>query len=484
MTTQRVVVLHRPAVAGGMLPLAIAAVLAVFAVALPFLWPVLVRQEWTVLLPIITATAIVVAFLLALRAVGRISFLEIGVVYTGVVYLYCVYAPVRYVLNGYSYSPWTDNRLIAYEPAPHELARVTWWYVLYLLCFCVAYLLVRPRIEAMRVTVKKAPDLAMFIVIAGLLISIRVLMAGLGMMYDIHAASYIEEYAVIQRLPHLLRQFVGWYLGSEQTLQVLFVLALLCHYRRTRWLLFTILGMWTVVKVSQTGGRVSLFFLLIAAATSYALLVQRLRLKFVLLASVAGLVALAVLGVLRADRQAALDTAAVTHSTSEFEFIFGNAVDLAYIQHAERAFVGKTTLYFADIAAVVPQQFVPFVKTSAAEWYASTYYTIYYNAGGGLAFGVISESIVGHGWPELIWRGAFLGVLFALLQRRIMRNPVPFWFLTVYVWMTVWCYQTVRNTTFGMLMPFIQRVIVPIIAVQFLTIIFRERLLRAPSRPA
>ena len=49
---------------------------------------------------------------------------------------------------------------------------------------------------------------------------------------------------------------------------MLFVLALLCHYRRTRWLLFALLGAWTVMKLSQTGGRANLFFLFVAVATS------------------------------------------------------------------------------------------------------------------------------------------------------------------------------------------------------------------------
>jgi hypothetical protein len=474
----RVAVVHRSILNSVPLLAAVSAV-AAFALAVPFIGPMLARQQWTVLLPIITATVIAGAFLFSLRRIGPISYLEIGVVYTGVVYLYGIYAPLRYVLNGYSYAPWTEARILACDPSPGQLARVTWWYVLYLLCFCAAYLLVRPRVEVTRVVVKKTPDLAMFVVIAVLLAAIRVLMAGLGLVYDIHATSYIEEYAVIQRLPHLVRQIVSWYLGSEQTLQMLFVLALLCHYRRTRWLLFAILGAWTVMKLSQTGGRANLFFLFVAVATSYALLVRRLRLRTVLLAAVAGLVASLVLGVLRSDREAAMDPAGVTHSNTEFEVIFGNAVDLAYLQHAERAFVGHPTLYLADIAAVVPQQFVPFLKTSAAEWYAGTYYTIYYNAGGGLAFGVVSESIVGHGWPDLIWRGALIGLLLALLQRRMMRNPVPFWFLLVYVWTTVWCYQTVRNTTFGLLMPFLQRVIVPFIAVEILTVLLRVRTRRA-----
>jgi|GEM_PF-4516627 len=483
MTTQRIVVIQRHGL-GGLGPLLIAIAILTGMLLLPFAWPLLVRQESTVMAPIITATAIVAAFMLALRRRGPVSYLEIGVVYTGIAYLYCVYLPLRFVLDGNTYSPWTDGRIVGLGPTPSQLATVTWFYVIYLLCFSVTYLLVRPPVAVSRVTVEKPPDTAMFVVIAALLASIRLIMAAIGTVYNTHAASYIEEYAVIQQLPHLVRQFVAWYLGSEQTLQMMFVLALLCHYRRTKPLLFAILAIWVAVNLSRPGARVTLFFVLLAAAISYERLIRRIRLRTLLVAAVAGLIVSMAIGVLRADRGAGMNLTEVTHTYTEFEGIFANAIDLLYIKHAEGAFIGHPTLYLADVIGVVPQQFVPFTKTSAADWYASTYYPAYYNAGGGLAFGVVPEAIVGHGWSDLIWHGALVGLAFALLQKRMMRSPVPFWFLTVYVWMTVWSYQTMRNTTFGLLMPFLQRVVVPIIVVYLLTNLARVRGRRASLAPA
>lgn len=470
MTTQRIV-LQRHDLRGILLLAAAFTFIPAACLAVPFLSPLLTSDQWAVLLPVLAATAILIGFIVALRTYGPVSFLEIGVVYAGCVYAYGTYTMIRYMLNGFTLPDWTDSRMFVFNPAPGELGRLTWLYTLYLVSFCVVYYAARPARETPRAEVRDEPDKTMFIITALFLVVVRTGVAVVTSLYHLHAETYIEEYAAIQHLPRLPRQLFSWLLGSEQTLQIMFMLALLCHYRRRRWPLLTILGLWTLLNLFRPGARTALFFLLLAVAVGFERIVRCIRLRTLLVAVCVGFVVYLAMGIKRAQREEGEGKIEITHSYSEFEGIFANAVDIAYGAQAEGAFRGQPKLYFGDVIATIPQQFVPFQKSSAAEWYAQTYYTAYYAAGGGLAFGIVSEALVGYGWPELIWRGALIGIVFALIHRRVMRGSVSFWMLTLYVWSTVWCYQTVRNTTFGLLMLFVQRMFVPFVAVKALSML-------------
>ena len=92
--------------------------------------------------------------------------------------------------------------------------------------------------------------------------------------------------------------------------------------------------------------------------------------------------------------------------------------------------------------------------------------------------------MTGHGWPEMIWRGALVGVALALMQRALARRKVSAYFFMVYIWLMVWSYLTVRTGTFALLMLMMYRLAVPIAAVAFLSVLLRRarRVVRPEAR--
>jgi len=68
-----------------------------------------------------------------------------------------------------------------------------------------------------------------------------------------------------------------------------------------------------------------------------------------------------------------------------------------------------------------------------------------------LAFGTISESILGGGWLDLLGRGAFLGFILAQVHRYYATHHTTLWRFIFYVWVTVLSYQLFRGTTFYLL---------------------------------
>ena len=72
--------------------------------------------------------------------------------------------------------------------------------------------------------------------------------------------------------------------------------------------------------------------------------------------------------------------------------------------------------------------------------------------GMGLAFGAVSEAVIGWGWPETRRARRSAGRSVALLRRKIeSRRGSSFWWFVFGVWLSVMIYHSVRNTTFSFL---------------------------------
>jgi hypothetical protein len=48
----------------------------------------------------------------------------------------------------------------------------------------------------------------------------------------------------------------------------------------------------------------------------------------------------------------------------------------------------------------------------------------------------------------LIWRGLLVGWAFAYIYRRFVTGTNSFWEYAFYLWVTIFCYQAFRTTTF------------------------------------
>jgi hypothetical protein len=432
--------------------------------------------HWVVVGPLLAIFVVATGFILYLRSIeGKLPYFEIGAFYAAVTALYAAYPLLQYVLRGYDY-PRGDYRMVALRFRPDTFGLMGWWYVLYLFCFCVAYVLVRgTRPVEGRFEVSR-PDTTTIVSIVILLAAARMFFVVLGLFFDMSGSSYLDSYLVIQRLPLFVRQIAAQVQGIGLTLQIMFVIALTCAKRRSfRIILIVYLALTTLSHLIWPGGRIHLLALLIAAVAAHHLTVRRVPFRWAAVAAAAGFALLILLAALRS--QAGTPYGHISDrfaDHTEFEVIFGNAVDLKYLQHASGFFLDKPNLYWAGLFAFIPQQFLPIVKDTSGGWYARTYYLDYFQSGGGLAFGVLAEGVVGHGQSEMLWRGALVGIVFGLLHRLLGRRRLSLYGFIFYIWVTVWSYQTVRNGTFGMLVMVAYHVIAPFLAVAVLGFLLRR----------
>lgn len=407
------------------------------------------EENRPVILPILTTIVTAAVFLWVLRLRnGSIPIFEIGMIYLAVVVLYTLYPLAGYIINGCTYTAFNDNRLFYAQPTPEEIGTLGWYHVIHLVSFVVVYLLVRIRLPRGSLGFKM-PDRTSFLILVGLYLMITLFSLFLSAAYGFTKVSYIESYLLQKGLPFGLAQVAGLLSGARLTVELAILACLFNKYRKYWVLIFAWLGWIALETYIQAGSRTEFVMLVIAAAMMYHYLVRRIRLVSLAIGGFLLLTLFVSYGLLRMGWFFSETTEFYNPFAyaGEFEVIFANAYDFLY-RLSGTAIELPPGFYLTDLVTMIPRQLLPFDKISLSEWYVNIFYPTYADMGGGLAFGTISESILGGGWLDLVIRGAALGLILAQIHRFCLSHRPSFWIFVFYVWLSVQMYQSFRHTTF------------------------------------
>jgi hypothetical protein len=432
--------------------------------------------------PVISAVIAILSTALLFLAVlrrreGATPVFQIGGLYGVMVTLYGAYPLVVYLANGGRYSVNQDLRLYLAQPTPVEMARLGWWYAIYLAVFAAMYLLMTSGVATRCRLSDKRPPRGLVAVVLLLFVVIHLVLLGFKLTFAMNPTTYSEGYLVVQQLPRLARQMFSKASMMLPTLQLLLLTLWFTNYHRNRKYIIGFLTVVAYLQLAQGGSRTILFLVFLAAVMLYHHLVRPMTLRLSVIGGSVALFLFLLLGVLRygVTYDELVSGNQDFDRSSEFEAVMGNAYDLMYLRDAAGEFLGKPALYLGDFAALVPQQLLPFEKTNASLWYLDRYWPEVAAAGGGMAFGVVSEAIVGHGWYELIWRGVLVGFVFGCVHRYLASRRIGYVGLLFYVWMFVWSYQTIRATTFHLVQAVVYTLLAPLIVVWVVHYLVRFR---------
>jgi hypothetical protein len=413
-----------------------------------------------VLAPMAAAALIVGLFLSTMaRRTGAVPLDDLGFWHVGAVSLYVLLPLGIFLVLGMQYTPLNDLRLYLAHPSPGLVARVAWYHVTYLAAVAAVYLWVSrgtlpPGGRVVRITGELA--LAALLVWQGC----ELFFAGLGLFYQLSAASYLDSYVVVQRLPLFARQLYRLVSGIRVVASLMVLAWLFADFRKRRWLLAVWLAFVGVETVLAGGSRTAFMMLLVGSFILYHRMVQPVRLWVAATVAALGLGAFTALGIWRQAKTEEYWGGApfVTGvSSGEFDAVFANALDLEVRRNGHEFAIRSPTLYLSEIFATVPSQLLPFDKTDLGNWYMSTFYPESYERGEGFAFGAVAQSLVGLGWIELLLRGALIGAVFGWLTRWYARHRDRAWSMVVYLWFTVLSYQAFRNSTGAIFSMFLQQ---------------------------
>jgi oligosaccharide repeat unit polymerase len=454
--------------------------LTLLAVVLAFIATLDTRTLF-VTVPLGVGVLIVGVFLLVLwrRRDGTIPWFEIGAVYVAVVTLYLSYPLIGFLALNRTYTPLNDARLYMMQPEADDMGRIGWLYVCHLLGFAVTYLLVRGRLHAERISLNR-PALSIVVAVVAVYLSIEAFEMFVGLFYNTSSDTYFESYLVARRLPILLAQLFNHLNGMKYVLSLMLLATLFSRYPASRLLIVGWLAAVAVITVTRLGNRTELVLLLVSATMMYDTLVRPIRPRLVTAVAACGLVGFVAFGAMRNGMSLSGDGVNPFSYSTEFESLFANAVHLDHVRPTlERL---PPAFYLSDFAAVIPQQLAPFTKIDRADWYVNTFFPEYAQAGGGLAFGTISEAVLTGGWLGALAAGAALGFCFAKIHRCFVRRASNFWVFVLYVWVTTLSYQSFRNGTFALLVLFLYRFVFAVIFVNLLAALLRPAMQR--TRPA
>lgn len=264
---------------------------------------------------------------------------------------------------------------------------------------------------------------------------------GLAIFFSRERGTYTDEYLFILGLPTLVIQA----LNIVSAMFYLCAWGLFAYYLTNGRKLFAVgllvatLLYFLVTSEARSG------LVLIAAAffVIWDHFVRRFSALTIAAMAVTGLVVFLVLGLLRGGMLDINDAA----GRSEFMAVFVTALDVQQLHIAGSTLDMNVSMLVSDLFRLIPQQLLSSEKIDPATWYVSNFYPAYGEGGGGLAFGMLSEAILGGGAFNAFLRGLTLGGIVSLVLNFLTRRT-SVWHMLIYIWLFVSLYQCFRDTTF------------------------------------
>jgi hypothetical protein len=403
-----------------------------------------------VLLPAIVVLNLFVLFVAALKnRDGRLPVFELGTVCAVITSLYATIPLLGFWLEGLVWSPLSDARLYDHPPTEGDLVGIAWRYVVYFASFVLAYLWLRGRVSFPLAPVNmdratEAVVVATFLTFAGFFLALQIVF---GVSLNTSYASVREGAARLPAdLPPVIQQIAGYGEGVLLVSKLCLLVIFLRRWSSPRWRL-ALLG-WVAFEVvtaaTRMGSRRDAAMLVIASVLLYHQLVKPLKTWQAIAGGLAFLLGLLAFGFARDLGGEAASWAAA----NEFQILFGNACDLLVRVRSGQLEI-PPQLHFNELLMLVPsrlQSWLPFPVLDPSDWYLDVLGIR--GTGVGLMFGVIAQSIIGGDWVELVARGTVLGLCFAGIHRWSSRRAYSLWVLVFYVYLCLWCYYTIRATTF------------------------------------
>lgn len=419
------------------------------------------EAQFPVFTPGYAALYVFVAFgWLLYRRVGNDVFGEIGFLFLGLALAYTILPAFTFLALDLDFATGPWESLAQLLPESSELARHLWRHVLFMVAVALGYLCLpkgagspgRERPNTQRQD--RQISFALLIVICIAIASIFALSAPVE--------SYIDHYTRFDHLSSGLRALVYVLLMLKTSAYYILLTLLFGDFRRNRLL---IVGAIVAIAGYETayslGSRIETLSILLATACLYHHRVRPISLKAGTLALVAIATLFSVIEVIRSlefDVADARNLVAAEGATPAAEF--GAVFFTGFHLYGERAAGSlppiEWPMFINDVLALIP--FVDHVEWNPMYWYARHYYpdaTVPPQT-----MGPIADSAIWGGEVDLFFRGALVGLWYAMLMRWYLRRRDLWWATVIYVYLFATCVLTLKYSVFYQLGP-LTRILLP-----------------------
>lgn len=405
-----------------------------------------------VALPAAVVATLTTLFLFTIwRRSGELPVFEIGTVFAVIMALYSIVPAVNFISGGPGWTSLSDGRLLFYNPQSREVGDFLWRYVALVAGFVTAYLKARGRnlgpLEAPVVPDKWASGVlfALFVACWGYQRTIEYIFG--IVLSPSYLGGGLQAYAEYYNTPYFVQQVTHNVVGAMLAIKLCLIGLLLLHWR-SAWARVLVIG-WIAAEIAMSfanmGSRTYMALLVFGTLLLYHRLVFRLRPWMAIAGAVVMLSGFVIYGAMRdwggSITGAYQQDARVWTANNDFQTMFGTAYDVEMTRTRVGLGAVPWQVYVSDLYLLIPSQFLPFDKIEPSTWY----YTLIASPTSQM-FGIISQSVVGFGWPELLLRGLVLGFVFAKLHRWYVIRSRSYWWTLFYAYACIWCHYVFRST--------------------------------------
>jgi hypothetical protein len=405
----------------------------------------------------------------AARRDARAPIDDVGVILVLALVLYTTLPPLVWLFYyGGTYDRGSNSRLIALQPNVSDNVTILWIGFCYIGAIYATYALFRKHLpEPGQSKIAQVGEremlIALSLVVIQILISEALIITGLIP----KAESYIDEYRVIEQLPIIVRQLNKIILGLSSVAKLILLVGIIQRSRqRPSWIFIYIIASFLTLNIE--GSRLAFVTGLLGIIVAWHVLIRPIRSSTLLTLGVIWFLLFTLLGI-RRDLGSWSEVGHVVNeglTLGELDSLWANTVLLA--QQREAGLLAfPAIVYWSELLSFIPSQLLPFTKINAEDWFIETYDPLYKEAGGGWAFGAISQAIVGGGMLEAVVRGTALGIISLLLVRWHRTPSGSSWRLPIYLYILINSYRAIRVTTFAVVVDLIQFAL-PVIVIMHL----------------
>jgi hypothetical protein len=392
---------------------------------------------------------------LAARTDGRVALDDLSTLLMLVFVLYLTLSPLFWLFQGGIYVSEYAGRLYEFQPIAAEQQSLLALALACSVSTLAGYALLRRRIRPFdRSAVPAITNLMAYICVA-IIVANSLLLIGLQVLGVIREAeSYIDTYAATQEAGLGLRQLLKIVGGVSFFAKIVLLLWIFQGWRARRWLLLLYVAV-TLVSFDAQGGRAGLVMMFIAMfilAHRYVRPFTRVQFALIGLSVILGFLALGVYRSFANIGFAGLNV--FDFGAGEFDAVWANAIEIQRLK-TELGLEPPSGSYLTELLGFVPGGLLWFDKVPLADWYVQNFYPDYAAAGGGWAFGLLPQIVVGLGFVEAIMRGLILGMLAAWMTA-ISRRPAYWWQYPAQLFFLVWLFEVARNSAFALVTPAVQ----------------------------
>ena len=382
------------------------------------------------------------------RRSGRVPLDDIGILWIAIFSLYSILPAIFWLFQGGEYT-FLNYRLFNLGTKPEDMV-----YLMNLSLVCLLFFILGNNIFTNVYRLEKSRkeiDIPFSVVIAALLVIVfnslvNIFFGSFGVIQE--ASNYAESYAVSQNLPLGLRQVSKLLSGFDFIAWIVINIFFFKNYTKYKFYIFFTALFFIILNLG--GARSPIIFYLFILLVLRHHFIKPLNLVPTISLGIAGVFVFLATGILRA-----FTGEFVVSGVGEFDMLWGNAVELLHEKQSNGLDV-PAWLRYSDFYGFIPSQFLWFEKNTLSLWFMQEFYPAYIELGVGFSFGILSEMVIGFGLIDAVIRGFLLGSLLALIMNFFRRKKKSWWTLPLHIIILVNTVLLVRDTSFRLIIDFLQ----------------------------